>query len=124
MRRWELMHPMFGEAMGTVSGFAIGSSVPHSSMIANCALFDRAEGFRISTIFLALFDRRSVEIAKEQDARLFELRGAKALASLACNDGRRDDARTMLADIYNWFTEGFDTADLKDAKALLDELNA
>jgi hypothetical protein len=37
-------------------------------------------------------------------------------------DGRRDKARTMLADIYNWFTEGFDTADLKDAKTLLDEL--
>ena len=37
--------------------------------------------------------------------------------------GRRDEARTMLADIYNWFTEGFDTADLKDAKALLDELS-
>ena len=38
--------------------------------------------------------------------------------------GRRDEARTMLADIYNWFTEGFDTADLKDAKALLDDLGA
>ena len=38
--------------------------------------------------------------------------------------GRRDEGRTMLADIYNWFTEGFDTADLKDAKALLDELTA
>jgi hypothetical protein len=36
--------------------------------------------------------------------------------------GQRDEARTMLAEIYNWFTEGFDTADLKDAKALLDEL--
>jgi hypothetical protein len=37
---------------------------------------------------------------------------------------RRDEARTILAEIYNWFTEGFDTADLKDAKALLDELSA
>ena len=41
---------------------------------------------------------------------------------LARQTGRRDEARAMLAEIYNWFTEGFDTADLKDAKALLDEL--
>jgi predicted ATPase len=41
---------------------------------------------------------------------------------LLSKQGRRDEARTMLAAVYNWFTEGFDTADLKDAKALLDEL--
>jgi predicted ATPase len=45
-----------------------------------------------------------------------------SFARLLAKQGRRDDARTMLADIHNWFTEGFDTADLKDAKALLDEL--
>ncbi len=43
---------------------------------------------------------------------------------LRSREGQRDEARAMLADIYTWFTEGFDTADLKDAKALLDELNA
>jgi predicted ATPase len=46
----------------------------------------------------------------------------RSLARLLDTQGRRDEARTMLADIYNWFTEGFDTADLKEAKALLDEL--
>jgi predicted ATPase len=46
-----------------------------------------------------------------------------SLARLLDNTRRRDEAHTMLAEIYNWFTEGFDTADLKDAKALLDELN-
>ena len=46
------------------------------------------------------------------------------LSRLLAKQGRRVEARTMLADIYNWFTEGFDTADLKDAKALLDELSA
>ena len=46
-----------------------------------------------------------------------------SLAGLLATQGRRDQARTMLADIYNWFTEGFDTADLKDAKVLLDQLN-
>jgi hypothetical protein len=45
-------------------------------------------------------------------------------ANAASITNRRDEARTMLADIYNWFTEGFDTADLKDAKTLLDELSA
>jgi hypothetical protein len=45
-------------------------------------------------------------------------------ARLLAKQGKRDEARTMLADIYNWFTEGFETADLKDAKALLDELRS
>jgi hypothetical protein len=47
-----------------------------------------------------------------------------SLARLLDSQGKRAEARTILADIYNWFTEGFDTADLRDAKALLDELNA
>ena len=46
-----------------------------------------------------------------------------SLSRLLASYGRRNDARTMLADIFNWFTEGFDTADLKDAKALHDELS-
>jgi predicted ATPase len=50
-------------------------------------------------------------------------RGTTTLARLLDKQGRRDEARTILADVYNWFTEGFDTADLKDAKALLDKLN-
>jgi len=45
-----------------------------------------------------------------------------SLARLLDREGKRDEARAMIADIYNWFTEGFDTADLKDAKALLEEL--
>ena len=52
------------------------------------------------------------------------LRSTMSLARLLTPHGRRDEARAMLAQIYNWFTEGFDTADLKDARALLDELNA
>ena len=46
-----------------------------------------------------------------------------SLARLLAKQGRRAEARAMLAEVYNWFTEGFDTADLKDAKALLEELN-
>jgi predicted ATPase len=51
-----------------------------------------------------------------------ELRATSSLARLLRDTHRRDEARAILAQIYNWFTEGFDTPDLKDAKALLDEL--
>jgi predicted ATPase len=54
-------------------------------------------------------------------ARSRDLRATVRLSRLLAKEGRRDEARMMLADIYGWFTEGFDTADLKDAKALLDE---
>jgi predicted ATPase len=55
-------------------------------------------------------------------AKAWELRTTISLARLLVSQDRRDEARAMLTDIYNWFTEGFDTADLKDAKALLDQL--
>jgi class 3 adenylate cyclase/tetratricopeptide (TPR) repeat protein len=67
--------------------------------------------------------RTAIEIAHRQKASGWELRATTSLARLLRDTDRRDEARTMLAEIYNWFTEGFDTADLKDAKALLDELN-
>ena len=56
-------------------------------------------------------------------AKSLEFRAATGLARLLAEHSRRDEARTMLVEIYNWFTEGFDTADLKDAKELLDQLN-
>ena len=67
--------------------------------------------------------RTAIEIARGQSARLPELRATTSLARLLASQGRRDEARTMLSEIYGWFTEGFDTADLKEAKALLDELS-
>jgi predicted ATPase len=67
---------------------------------------------------------RAIEVARKQRAKSLELRATMSLARLLDKQGRRDEARTMLAEIYGWFTEGFDTADLKDAKALLDELAA
>jgi predicted ATPase len=56
-------------------------------------------------------------------AKALELRSTTSLVRLLKTQGRHDEARATLAEIYNWFTEGFDTADLKDAKALLEELN-
>jgi tetratricopeptide (TPR) repeat protein len=67
--------------------------------------------------------RKGIGIARSQSAKSWELRATTSLARLLAKQGKRDEARAMLADIYNWFTEGFDTADLKDAKALLDELS-
>jgi predicted ATPase len=60
--------------------------------------------------------------ATERAAKSWELRATTSLVCLLAHHGRREEARTILAEIYNWFTEGFDTADLKEAKALLDEL--
>ena len=63
-----------------------------------------------------------MSIAQEQQARGWSLRAATSLARLLVEQGRRAEADDLLGPIYGWFTEGFDTADLKDAKALLDEL--
>jgi tetratricopeptide (TPR) repeat protein len=66
--------------------------------------------------------RDSIKLAKSMGAKAYELRTAMSWARLLVSQGRADEARAMLAEIYNWFTEGFDTPDLKEAKALLGEL--
>jgi predicted ATPase len=65
---------------------------------------------------------QALRIAREQDAKLWELRAAASLARLWRDQGRRGKARDLLAPVYGWFTEGFDTPNLKEAEALLDEL--
>jgi len=65
---------------------------------------------------------RAIQIARAHSAKSLELRATISLACLLEKQGHREEARAMLAEIYRWFTEGFDTADLKDAKALLDKL--
>jgi predicted ATPase len=95
--------------------------------------FYEAEVYRLKGELLLLQDessaaeaegcfQRAIEIARQQSTKSLELRATMSLARLLAKEGRREQARMMLAEIYNWFTEGFDTADLKDAKALLDEL--
>ena len=71
----------------------------------------------------AYFDR-ALSVAREQQARSWELRAAMSVARLWRDQGKREKARDLLAPVYGWFTEGFDTLDLKDAKVLLDELAA
>ena len=65
----------------------------------------------------------ALEIARAQEAKWFELRTTVSLARLLRDGNRGDEARAMLGEIYNWFTDGFDAPDLKEARALLDELS-
>ena len=67
---------------------------------------------------------RALAVARKQQAKSWELRAAISMARLWRDQGKSQQARELLAPVYGWFTEGFDTRDLKDAKALLDELAA
>jgi predicted ATPase len=67
---------------------------------------------------------RALAVARQQRAKSWELRAAMSMARLWRDQGKRNAARELLAPVYGWFTEGFDTGDLKEAKALLDELSA
>jgi predicted ATPase len=80
-------------------------------------LLSRADAIEAETSFL-----KAIGIAQEQGAKLWELRAATSLARLWRDQGRRAEADHLLAPVYGWFTEGFDTPDLKEAKALLDDL--
>jgi predicted ATPase len=66
--------------------------------------------------------RHALDVARRQEAKALELRAAVSLSRLWQRQGKRDDARALLAPVYGWFTEGFDTADLQEVKALLEEL--
>jgi predicted ATPase len=66
--------------------------------------------------------RKAVDTARRQQAKSFELRATVSLSRLWHEQGKREEAHQLLAEIYGWFTEGFDTADLKEAKVLLEEL--
>jgi predicted ATPase len=67
---------------------------------------------------------RALSVARQQQAKSFELRAAMSMARLWRDQGKREEARDLLAPVYGWFTEGFDTRDLKEAKALLNELSS
>ncbi|MBV8360280.1 MAG: hypothetical protein JO189_20445, partial [Deltaproteobacteria bacterium] len=95
---------------------------------------DQAEMLRLKGEILLMQDstkmaeaeacfRAALEVARAQEAKWWELRATVSLAGLLAKQGRREEAWAMLAEIYNWFTEGFDLPDLKEAKTLLDELS-
>ncbi len=91
----------------------------------------QAELYRLRGVILAQIGegaeaaawlQRAIDTARSQQAKSLELRAATSFARLSADQGRRIQAHDLLATVYDWFTEGFETADLKDAKALLDEL--
>jgi predicted ATPase len=67
---------------------------------------------------------KCIDVARRQNAKSWELRGATSLARLWRDQGKRDEARDLLAPVYGWFTEGFDTPVLKKAKLLLEQIAA
>jgi predicted ATPase len=71
-----------------------------------------------------VYFNRALDVARQQQAKSWELRAAMSMARLWRDQGKRDEARQLLAPIYVWFTEGFDTLDLKEAKKMLDELSS
>jgi predicted ATPase len=66
---------------------------------------------------------KAIKVARKQQAKSWELRAVMSLSRLWQSQGKKDEARQLLAEIYGWFTEGFDTKDLQEAKALLDNLS-
>ena len=68
--------------------------------------------------------RQALTVARRQSAKFWELRAATSLARLWCDRGKRTEARDLLMPVYNWFSEGFDTPVLKEAKTLLEQLSA
>jgi predicted ATPase len=94
--------------------------------------FYEAEMYRVGgELFLLMQDqgaaetsfRDAINVARQRSAKTWELRASTSLARLWLDQGKRTEARDLLAPIYGWFTEGFDTPDLKEAKALLEELS-
>jgi len=103
----------FGRFLETATPFAFWSRMAGLAWLAENRPDDSATSFR-----------RAIQTAQSQQAKLLELRAATDLARLWGERGRRGEAHDLLTPLYGWFTEGFDTADLKDAKALLGELGA
>jgi adenylate cyclase len=119
-----------------------GSGHPEEGLITLAEAFDlveetderhwEAELYRVQADLLRMLDEnaaaeaslcKAIDVARRQSARSWELRAATGLARLWQEQGRIDEAQQMLAEIYGWFAEGFDTPDLKEAEALLEELS-
>ena len=105
-------------ALNTGEGPASGLFVPEIHRLRG--LFLRSLGSPVEEVERAL--HTALQLADEQGALLLKLHAAMSLARLWRDQGKVQQARELLAPVYGWFTEGFDTRDLKEAKALLDEL--
>lgn len=107
------------EALGSSTQAGARRASPHLYHVKGILLAHLPSGARQAKTSL----RTAIRLARQQSAKLAELRATISLAKLVAKEGNRRKARNMLAEIYNWFTEGFDIADLKDAQALVEELS-
>ena len=98
-------------------GWRLETSPPSSQASSLKPQVSRAVAQEAEGYFL-----KAIEIARRQQAKSLELRSVMSLSRLWQTQGKKDDARQLLAEIYGWFTEGFDTKDLQEAKVLLEEL--
>jgi predicted ATPase len=110
--------PLLAEARTVLEAYERGDLVSETYRLQGELLLRRAvpDAAQAEASF-----RQALAIARRQQAKSWELRAATSLSRLWQCQGKRDEARELLAPIYGWFTEGFDTADLQEAKALLDE---
>ncbi len=111
-----------GEKTGERQHDSALSQLKGSLLLRQASRMERAEDRRKKTSEAEACFRHAIDVTRRQEAKSLELRAAMSLSRLWQQQGRRDEARDLLADVYGWFTEGFDTADLKEAKALLEEL--
>jgi predicted ATPase len=109
---------LVGEALAAVETSGERIAEAEIYRIKGELLLDSKRSSEAETCF-----RHAIDIASRQSAKSLELRAVTSLSRLLQKQGKKEEARQMLAEIYGWFTEGFDTADLKDAKALLEELS-
>jgi predicted ATPase/class 3 adenylate cyclase len=134
----EFLLSLVAEARGKIGQFEEGLRLVTEALAESDAResrFCKTELYRLKGKFLLAQDtiahaeeaetifRDAIEIARSQNAKSWELRAATSLARLWHSQNKTTEARDLLAPVYGWFTEGFDTADLKEAKALLDELS-
>jgi predicted ATPase len=126
---------VLAETYGLAGRAVDGLKIADSLLTFDLSDWRRSEIYRVRGDLLLCLDspraadaeesfRHAIKDARECEAKSLELQATTSLARLMAKQGKRDEARVMLAEIYGWFTEGFDTADLKDAKALLEELSS
>ena len=114
VRWWEAeLHRLRGELL-----LQSGVQSPESSVLTHHSALRMPHAAEAEACF-----QQALDIARRQQAKSLELRAAMSLSRLWQQQGKRAEARELLAPIYGWFTEGFDTADLQEAKALLEELS-
>ena len=109
------------EALDLAEHYGIGWYLPEIHRLRGELLLEHAHSDAdvAETCF-----REALEVARQQQAKMLELRAATSLARLWRHQSKPREAHDLLASVYEWFTEGFDTSDLKEAKALLEELGA